>query len=97
MFNLYLLFPDKVLPLLSNANDAVSSNDKDEVDTMKAVVPKLSNAATYYESHCLHSNFQFSEIDTIMQSMRTESSIVYMVTYHKQKVLHMRFHKGRVD
>ena len=33
----------------------------------------------------------------MMQSMNTETSIVYMVPDHKQKVLQMRFCKGQVD
>ena len=33
----------------------------------------------------------------MMKSMDKESSIVYMVPYHKQKVLHMKFWEGQVD
>ena len=60
-------------------------------------VPNLSKAVTHYASHCLRANFQFSEIDTIMQSMKIEPSIVYMVPDHNQKLLQMRFYEGQVD
>ena len=60
-----------MLPFLRNVNDAVSSNDKDCVETVAATVPKLSNAFTHYASHHIHANFQFAVIDATMKSMKT--------------------------
>ena len=54
---------------------------------MMAMVLNLSDVVTHYDSHCLHANVQFYSIEKIMQSMKTDSSIIYMVPYHKQKVL----------
>ena len=87
---------NKVFPFLRNVNNAVSYNDKDEVETMKNAIPNISNSTTHYASQCLCAKVQFSKIDAIMQSMKTKPSILYMVPYHKQKVLHMRFCKGQV-
>ena len=72
-----------MLPFLRNSNDAVSSNDRYDVDIMTAVVPKLSNYVTHYASHSLRENFQFAAIYEIMQSMKTEPSVVYMVPLKK--------------
>ena len=60
-----------MLPFLSNVNDTVSSKDKDEVETMTAVVPNISKVVTHYTSHRLCANVKFSSIDAIMQSMMT--------------------------
>ena len=54
---------------------------------MMAMVLKLSDVVTHYASHCLHANVQFYSIEKNMHSMRTDSSIIYMVPDHKQKVL----------
>ena len=97
MLNLFLLFQNKVLPLLKNVNDKVSYNDKDEVVYIMYAVTKISNTITHYASHRICSNVQFSDIDKIMQSMKTYPSIVYMVPDHKQKVFQMRYHNGKVD
>ena len=35
-------------------------------------VPKISYAVSHYASHFLHANVQFSEIEIIMQSMKTD-------------------------
>ena len=60
-------------------------------------VPKISNAFTHYASHTLYANVQFSDIETNMQSMKTDTFIIYMVPYHKQKVFQMRYQEGKVD
>ena len=72
-------------------NDDVSSNDKVEVFPIMAAVPKLSNSVAYYASHRLCSNVQFYAIETIMQSIKTDPSMVYMAPDHKQKVFHMSY------
>ena len=51
-----------MFPFLNNVNYEVSSNEKDEVASMMAAVPKLSNAVTHYASHHLRANVQFSAI-----------------------------------
>ena len=79
MFNLFLIFQEKILPFLKNFNEEVSLNNKDEVATTMAAVPKLSYAFSYYASHCLRANVHFSAIEKIMQSMKTDLSIIYMV------------------
>ena len=76
-------FQNKVLILMRNVNDAISSNENYEVDTMKAAVPKLSKAVTHYASHHLCANVQFSKVDEIMQLIKTETSIIYMVPEYK--------------
>ena len=86
-----------MLPLLININDAVSYNDKDKVYTITVVFPKLSKYITHYVSHCLPTKVKFVEIYSIIMAMNTEPSIVYMVPYHNQKVLHMRFCEVQVD
>ena len=88
---------NKVLPLLNNVNYEVSSNDKYEIVSVISAVPKLSNAVTHYAPHTLCDNVQFSDIKTNMKSMKTDPPIVYMVLYHKQKVLHMSNREGHVD
>ena len=60
-------------------------------------VPNLSYAVSHYASHRLHSNVQFSAIENIMQSMKTNPSIIYMVTYHKQKSLQMIYREWQAD
>ena len=47
---------------MNNANDEVFYNNKYEVLSMMAAMPKLSNAVTHYASHCLRANVQFSDI-----------------------------------
>ena len=42
-----------MLPFLSNVNDLVSSDEKDEVETMMDAIPKISKAVTNYVSHRL--------------------------------------------
>ena len=80
-----------MLPFLNNVNDEFSYNEKDEVASMMAAVPKLSNSVAYYASHRLCSNVQFYAIGTIMQSIKTDPSMVYMAPDHKQKVFHMGY------
>ena len=64
---------------------------------MMAEVPKLSYAVLHYASHLLSANVQFSAIEKIMQSIKTNPSIIYMVPDHKQNVLQMRYQEGQVD
>ena len=64
---------------------------------MMSAVPKLSYVVSHYASHCLHANVQFSAIEKIMQSSKTDPSIIYMVPHHQQKVLQMRYQEGQVD
>ena len=47
-------------------------------------VPKVSYTISHYDSHCLCVNVQFSAIEKIMQSMKTDPSIIHMVPDHKQ-------------
>ena len=94
---MFLIFQEKLFGFNENVNEEVSSINKDEVATMMAVVPKLSYAVSHYSSHSLHANVQFSTIEKIMQSMKTYPSIMYMVPYHKQKVLQKRYWEGQVD
>ena len=54
---------------------------------MMDAVPELSNYITHYASHFIHANVQFSGIETIVQSMKIDTSIVYMVTNHKKNIL----------
>ena len=49
-------------------------------------MPKLSYAVTHYASHRLHANLHFSAVEKIMQSMKTDPYIIYMVPDHKQKI-----------
>ena len=77
----------EVLPFLNNINDEVSSNQKDKVATMMASVPNIYDSVTQYASHCLHANLQFSAIANIIQSIKTDPSIIYMVPDHKQCLL----------
>ena len=49
-------------------------------------VPKLSYAVSHYASHYLRANMQFSAIEIIMQSMKIDPYIIYMVPDHKQKI-----------
>ena len=85
-----------MLPFLSNVNYLASSNANDYIDTMADIVPKLSNDVIHYTSHRLRANSQFYAIDEIIQSMKTEPYIVYMVIDHNQKVTKIRFRKGQV-
>ena len=80
MFKLSLIFKEIFLPFLKIFNEEVSSNNKDEVSKMISAVPKLSYAVSHYASHRLRSDVQFSAIEKIMQSMKTDPSIIYMVT-----------------
>ena len=82
---------------LKNVNEEVSSNNKDEVATTMATVPKLSYAVSHYASHSLRAIVQYFAIEKIMQSMKTDPSIIYMVPDHKQKVLQMLYQEGPVD
>ena len=75
----FSFFKSKVLLLLNNGNYELSSNKKDEVATIMAAVPNLSDTATHHASHRLCSNVQFYAIEKIMQSMKTYPSIIYMV------------------
>ena len=68
----FLFFKIKVLPFLDNSNKEVSSNKKDEVVTMVAVVPKLSYVVSHYASHRLRENVQFSDIKKNIQSIKTD-------------------------
>ena len=56
-----------MLPFLNNVNDEVSSNRRDEVATMIAAMPNISDAVTRYASHRLCANVQFSAIEKIKQ------------------------------
>ena len=67
---------------LNNVNEEVSSDTKDEVETMISEVPKLSYAVSHYASHCLRANMQFSAIEKNIQSMKKYLSIIYMVPDH---------------
>ena len=60
-------------------------------------VPKVSKSVAHYVSHRLRANAQFYEIDTIMQSMRTEPYIIYMVPDYNKNAIHMSFCEGQVD
>ena len=61
----FSFFHNKVLPFLNNINDKFSSNEKDEVTSIMAAVPKISNAVTHYASHRLCANVKFSAIETL--------------------------------
>ena len=87
----FSFFKRKVLPFLKNINEEVSSYNKDEFLIMMAAVTNLSYEVSQYASHRLHANVQFSAIENIMQSMKTDPSIIYMVPDHKQRVLQMRY------
>ena len=63
---------------------------------MMAEVPKISDAVTHYSSHRLHANVHFSAIETIIQSIKTYQSIIYIITEHKQNILQMRYCKIQV-
>ena len=95
--NCFSFFKSKILPFLNNANDEVYSNDKDEVSTMMDAVPKLSDVVTHHAFHRIRANLQFSGIYKIMQSIKTDPSIIYMVPDHKRKVFQMRYQEGKVE
>ena len=76
---------------MKNVNVEVSSNNKDEVAIMIAVVPKISYVISHYSSHRLRANVQFSAIEKYMQSMKIDPPIIYMVPDHKQNVLQMKY------
>ena len=80
----FSFFKKTFLTFLKNGNEEVSSNHKDDVATMVAAVPKLSYAVSHYASHHLFSNVQFPDIEKIMQSMKIDPSIIYMVPYRKK-------------
>ena len=61
------------------------------------VVPKISYAVSHYGVHFLRANVQFSNIEKNMKSMKTDPSIIYMVTYRKQNVVKMRYKEGKVE
>ena len=84
VFNLFLIFVEKSFAFPENVNEEVSSNNKDKFATMMAAMPKISYAVSHYDSHHLRSNVQFSAIETIMQSIKTEPSIIYLVPDHKK-------------
>ena len=94
---MFLVLQEKSYYFPGNVDKDVSSNHKKEVETMITAVPKLSDAVTNYASHFLRENLQFSAIEKNMQTMKTDQSIVYMIPYHKQNVLHMRYWEGQVD
>ena len=85
MSNLFLIFQEKSFAFPENFNEEVSSNNKDEVATMMAAVPKLSYTFLHYASHRLRTNIQFSAIEKNIQSIKTDPSIIYMVPEYKQK------------
>ena len=64
---------------------------------MMTMVLKISDVVTHYASHSLRANVQFYSIEKNMQSMKTDTFIIYMVPYHKQKVFQMRYQEGKVD
>ena len=64
---------------------------------MMTMVLKISDVVTHYALHCLHANVQFYSIEKNMQSMKTDTFIIYMVPYHKQNVFQMRYQEGKVD
>ena len=67
------------MPFLKNINAEISSNHKKDVATMMAAVLKLSDEVTHYASHILRENVQFSAIEKIMKSMKTDQSFIYMI------------------
>ena len=84
VFNLFLIFKMKVLPLLNNVNDEVSSNHKDEVSTMMTAVPNQSYAVTHYASHHRRSNVQFSAIEKLCgQWKQIHPSFIWFRTTNK--------------
>ena len=93
----FSFFKSKVFPFLSNVNNELYSNHKDEFSTMMAAVPKLSDTVSRYASHRLCANVQFSAIENNMQSMKTDPSIIYIVLDHKKNVFQMRYREGCVD
>ena len=86
MFNYFLIFQENFFAFLENFNEEVSSNIKYEVATMMAAVTNILYAVSYYASYFLHANVQVSAIENIMQSMKTDPPIIYMVPDHKQNV-----------
>ena len=64
---------------------------------MMDVVPKLSYAVSRYASYRLCANVQFSAIEIIMQSIKIDPSIIYMLPDHKLKKLQMRYQEGQND
>ena len=46
-------------------NEEVSSNNKDDVENMMAMVQKLSYVVTHYASHSLRANVQFCAIEKL--------------------------------
>ena len=93
----FYFFYNKVLPFLKNDDYEVSSNDKYEVEPIMDSVTNLSNTVTRYASHHLRTNVKFYAIEDIIQSMKTDPSIAYMVPYQNQKVLQMRYCDGQDD
>ena len=94
MFKFFSFFKIKVFPFLENVNEEVSSNNKHNVATNMEAVPKLSNVVTHCASNFLRANVQFFAIEKNIQSIKTDPSIIYMVTDHNQKVLQMRYWEG---
>ena len=81
----FMFFKRKVIPFLNYVGENVSSSHKKEVATVMAAVSKLSYAVTRYASHRLHANVQFYAIEKIIQLMKTDQSVIYMILDHRQK------------
>ena len=84
-FYLVSHFQKKILPFLENVNEEVSSNNKDEVETMIPAVPKISYSVTQYDSHCLRTNVQFSAMEKLCsQWKQIHSSFIWFNTTNKK-------------
>ena len=60
-------------------------------------MPKISDAVTHYSSHRIRANVQLSAKETIVQSIKTDQFIIYIIPDHKQNILQMRYRYIQVD
>ena len=55
-----------------------------------SAVPNMSDMVSHYDSHFPLANVQFLAIEKIMQSIKVDPFIIYMVPDHKQNVFQIK-------
>jgi hypothetical protein len=93
----FQFFDLKVRPFLAQIAQASTESSKLEADSMLASIPQASKAVKDYAAHRLRARVQFRAMEEIQLEMKVDSSIVYVVIDHRQKVEQMRYREGQVE
>jgi len=91
-------FERKIGIFLLSIKDHISEKDEEqEFKSMIKAVPKFAHAVVHYMAHRLCAVVQFAVIREVEESLKTDSTKIFIVIDHKQKIQQMKYHEGQVE